>query len=744
MRALIAAAVIVSTLGAACGSDECTPGSESCICTTSGLCQPGLTCLSNHCVQVPGAEDDATPMNDAGASDTPAQPDTPDAVAAPDVATEPVEPVVRTPGFIAPTEPGSLVVSPLALVLEPGNEVAASVTLHLGDGTSSSPASLVWSSEAASVASVNATGLIRAETPGVTRVAVTDGSHGFAWISVSVTSDAAEVPAGAVSADLGSPAIALLVGEETPLSAVLKDASGQVVPGAVELVPSVAGVIEVVDEVVRALAPGVVELEAFQGTTPLSGGVTVTVSDPAELGIAPGSTPAQGACDDWVVKSCGFVSQPLRFTRPGVSAELRVAVTRVRNCDGAVMVQQQSPDEVTIYGDEVIDVGGSGQLAAKAPGIAAIFARVEGVECNPCKWGVVVQPDLRGTWDVSCDNGDKGSLEFQTINADVLYTGDYHFAYKGSGEFCAGDEGSFFCEDDAISATPVVPLANACARDYNPGSGTWTLRHPGEIGPCTEDAPCRGPRISHCASDRHHVCPCNGEAPGGWTRGPDELVIKDSGGAKLADCEVTRGAGGVCAPSDPCECEPLHEGELGGFTFRYCRAGELVHKCVKMTGAPVPYTVTSTLTYPAQALEFAPTSESLWTTDLCDELALSGYTQWTHVDAAGELAEACDTLGTGCYYAWAEGAGWDPGYDYHSRICCPGGEYEECCPTDQCDKAPSPDIALCSSWPTMRVACQTYEAVPFCQAGECPEGRTCFAEADSDPPFDKGVCLPEW
>ena len=179
----------------------------------------------------------------------------------------------------APVATVSVAVNPAAVLV--GQTATATATLADSTGTVLSGRSITWSSSNTSVATVDATGTVRAVSAGSALIqATSEGKSGSASISVSAP---APIPVASVSV---SPASATLqVGATVQLSATTFDANNNVLTGRVVGWSSTNTAIATVSStgLVRAVAAGSVSITASSEGRTATAAITVSAPPPAPV-----------------------------------------------------------------------------------------------------------------------------------------------------------------------------------------------------------------------------------------------------------------------------------------------------------------------------------------------------------------------------------------------------------------------------------------------------------------------------
>ena len=173
-------------------------------------------------------------------------------------------------------EAGSIVIEPMAVMLMSiGETIQLTATVLDGNGQPVEGAAVTWSSGDASVASVDAGGLVTALSNGVARITATSGSAS-SGIDVRVMQEAGSIVIEPMAVMLMS------IGETIQLTATVLDGNGQPVEGAAVTWSSGDASVASVDAggLVTALSNGVARITATSGSA--SSGIDVRVMQTAD------------------------------------------------------------------------------------------------------------------------------------------------------------------------------------------------------------------------------------------------------------------------------------------------------------------------------------------------------------------------------------------------------------------------------------------------------------------------------
>jgi len=248
-----------------------------------------------------------------------------------------------TVAALPPAPVASISVALVATTLSAGQTTQATATLRDAKGTILTGRTVVWSSASPEVATVSASGVVTAVSPGSASViATSEGQTGAATVTV-----AAPAPAPVATVTLTGQT-SLLVGQATQITAVLKDAAGNVLSGrTIGWTSSNLGVLTVSPTgLVTALGAGNATVTA--SSEGRSGSIGLTVTAPPET-----APPEGGACS--VVT--GLARYPVSpLAKPGYLAsvtepEFGTRLTRVSGDPGAAIANVGGTWPTTVYGN---------------------------------------------------------------------------------------------------------------------------------------------------------------------------------------------------------------------------------------------------------------------------------------------------------------------------------------------------------------------------------------------------------
>jgi hypothetical protein len=211
----------------------------------------------------------------------------------------------------------TVTVAPASAAVAPGQSVQLTETLRSASGQLITGRTVTWSSSSTTVATVSATGLVTALTPGVAVISATcEGKSGSATVTVNVT----VLPVASVAVTPASAAI--FIGGTAQLTATAKDANGNVLSGRTPIWSTSDAAVATVTAagVVTGVAVGAATVTAVVEGMSGSSSVTVTAA-------------AVDACDpSYVVPS-----------QPALPGGIDVTVQRRGTACGTLLVSSAIP-----------------------------------------------------------------------------------------------------------------------------------------------------------------------------------------------------------------------------------------------------------------------------------------------------------------------------------------------------------------------------------------------------------------
>lgn len=239
-----------------------------------------------------------------------------------------------------------MVVSPSADSVTIGGSVTLTAVPMDNGGEELTDRTVFWASENAEVAVVSEDGAVTGIEPGTVRIAASvEGVPGFSTITV--------LPKVAASITLSSNSLALRVGQESQLTATVRDSAGGVLGGADITWTSSNGDAASVSSagLVHGAAPGSATITATSGTVSANATVTVTPVPANAVIVSPG-------------EATRFVGETVQLT------------AQVTDADGSPLGGR--PITWKTSAAATATVSQSGLVTAKAPGSATITATSEG------------------------------------------------------------------------------------------------------------------------------------------------------------------------------------------------------------------------------------------------------------------------------------------------------------------------------------------------------------------------------
>jgi len=255
-----------------------------------------------------------------------------------------------------------LEVAPATPTLAPGLALQLSATARLTDGTTAPLGTDgTWSSSSASVATVDAAGLLQAVSPGQADVTVTHGASG-----VSTTVRVTVTTAALTRLDLSPAAPNVSLGLGVTLAVTGHGSDGSSGPVLADLAWSVADpAVAVVDAAGQAtgLAEGSTTITASHGPSGLTGTVTLTVGPAALVSLAMSPAEATLAVGQW--------PDPALFAIVGTYSD-----GRQRGLGPSWVVEPIGAPVFawTSSAAQVAQVSAAGRVTPLAPGVATITA----------------------------------------------------------------------------------------------------------------------------------------------------------------------------------------------------------------------------------------------------------------------------------------------------------------------------------------------------------------------------------
>ncbi|MYG50020.1 MAG: hypothetical protein F4164_11820 [Gemmatimonadales bacterium] len=311
----------------------------------------------------------------------------------------------------SPPVPASVTVTPAGTTLAAlGATVQLSAEVRDRNGQAMAGAVVAWSSGNASVAMVDATGLVTAAANGTATLTATAGSaSGTAEVTV-----AQEVSAVAVT----PAADTLLAGDTLRLSADATDANGHAVTGAsfawLSSDASVAGVDE--SGLVKAVAAGTAVVTAASSGVPGSAELVVVAPAPAAVAVRP-DTVRFTALGESVQLSAEVRDQAGR-TMEGVAVSWSSADVSVATVDSLGVAIAVGPGATTV-------LAAAGEATGQA--VALVMQSVGSVMVSPTAATIVLGDTLRLTAEALDENGHRvagAALSWSSSDAGVARVDD--------------------------------------------------------------------------------------------------------------------------------------------------------------------------------------------------------------------------------------------------------------------------------------------------------------------------------
>jgi hypothetical protein len=207
-----------------------------------------------------------------------------------------------------------------------------------------------------------------------------------------------------------------------------------------------------------------------------------------------------------VPAGCWLASYPTWFSQPGLSSSpllVNVAWER-QGCSlpSGFTYTQESPKTATSDVGDVARVDMTSQLVQSYnPGLAKLTVGYDSFTCGT--FLAIVDPELAGPWDATCDNGDTGGVDItlEYPESPTVFTMSRPdpldgwappqaiFGLIGSAVSCFSGAGGYSCSGGppVASAVSFLSLAPFTQTD----------------GQCTASTPCTALTLEECGSARH-------------------------------------------------------------------------------------------------------------------------------------------------------------------------------------------------------------------------------------------------
>ncbi|QDG53115.1 tandem-95 repeat protein [Persicimonas caeni] len=249
---------------------------------------------------------------------------------------------------VSEVDAASVVIAPQLLELEPGETGTLTATVLDENDEELTGRAVSWSSEAPTVAVVDASGQVTAISPGTATITATSGSA-QATTTVSVS------PAGIASVELTPSTVELTEGDTFTLAATVRDSNNAIVEGATLDWASADDAIASVDAngTVTAVASGSTSITASIDGVQASADVTVVPPSVSTIELSPQTASVE------------------------VDATLTLSARALAD-DGSEL--SWPTISYTSSDDTIATVDANGTVTAVAPGTVAITAEADGVE----------------------------------------------------------------------------------------------------------------------------------------------------------------------------------------------------------------------------------------------------------------------------------------------------------------------------------------------------------------------------
>lgn len=313
-----------------------------------------------------------------------------------------------TPAYVPP-QPGTLNLNIHSLVLHPGDNATVSATLYNDTGGVVFGSSFLWQSQNNNIATVSG-GLITANNIGSTYVMVTDGTHGFSYVNVSVVSTSSVISNAPTQIVYGIwPGFMGLRHNMTrTIGYTLYDASGNVVTGVTPtfVAPTNSGLLISGNSITAPNFDGFWDVSAIIGGDTLSNKLKTMVFNSS----------------DTITRIHAEPNCPYFFPYYNVSAaalNVEIVKTWWNPITGfAMKIFTTSPTKILIDLPSVAILNSAGLITSVGPGNTKVTIQYQ----DAIDVGYIfVDYDFTGNWGGIASNGDSYNFCFDRENPDVFY-----------------------------------------------------------------------------------------------------------------------------------------------------------------------------------------------------------------------------------------------------------------------------------------------------------------------------------
>jgi hypothetical protein len=334
--------------------------------------------------------------------------------------------------FVAPSQPGIIQTSTHHLILKKNNNATTSAKLYTSDGVLATPQpAFTWTSSDVNIVTVN-NGAIHAVSLGSILVSVTDGSHGYDYITVDVVSDTTSISTNnPVDIVFTPPAGTVNVGQSITLTYKVLNAAGQIISVTPEFrsADSSSNITISGNSVTVGNQPG------FFQIIPFFNGVRLNDS---RFNLYARNPASSNTDTTWHVVGISLVTYPYFFSK--LSDIASAVVIKVYELNYSLPGRfaretQMSPQTLIIEHPEVVRVNGDGVLVPVSFGSSVITAEYKGFRDS---WVAGVAFDLLGNWG-GTSKGKNYCFNFSNpYSTGIRYNVNYYYF------------GSFLISDAAI------------------------------------------------------------------------------------------------------------------------------------------------------------------------------------------------------------------------------------------------------------------------------------------------------